>query len=154
MSLFQLLLVTSLSSTIAWIAYSWVCLLLNYLKARKVGIPIRVVLISHGNPFWILVDRKVVSLFKRLPFGNGNFTRYNWRGWEVEDRYRSHLEMGDVYMQVTPDKNWLYVCDPEALMDIFRRRSDFPRPLEIYGMSQFATDLSSPINYDRLHQRC
>ncbi|XXH03924.1 hypothetical protein Hte_010332 [Hypoxylon texense] len=99
MSLFRLLLVTSLSSAIAWIVYSWVCLLLNYLKARKVGVPIRIILISHGNPFWILVDRKVVSFFKKLPFGNGNFTRYNWRGWEVEDRYRSHLEMGDVYMQ-------------------------------------------------------
>lgn len=137
MSLSQLLLVTLLSSTTAWVAYSWICLFRNYIEARKVGVPIRVIPISHGNPFWMVVDRKILSLFKKLPFGNGNFTRYNWRGWEIEDRYRSHLEMGDVYVQVTPEKNWLYLCNPEALMDVFRRRSDFPRPLQIYGRSHF-----------------
>jgi hypothetical protein len=116
----------------AWVAYSWLCIFSNYLVARKVGVPLRVIPISHGNPFWMLVDRRVISFFKRLPWGNGNFTRYNWRGWETEDRARSHLEMGDVFMQVTSDKNWLYICNPDALVDVFRRRSDFPRPLEIF----------------------
>ncbi|KAI1760082.1 hypothetical protein GGR53DRAFT_104607 [Hypoxylon sp. FL1150] len=133
MSLFRMLIVFLLSSTVAWTIYSWSCLLRNYITARRVGVPIRVIPISHGNPFWMIVDRSIVSIFKRLPFGNGNFTRYNWRGWEVEDKCQSHLEMGDVYMLVTPVRNWLYLCNPDSLMEIFRRRSDFPRPLELYG---------------------
>ncbi|KAI0402659.1 hypothetical protein F4802DRAFT_617385 [Xylaria palmicola] len=86
----------------------------------------------------MIIDRRIIQYVRRLPLlGDRSFTRYNWRGWEVDDRCRSHLEMGDVYMQVTPGKNWLYLCDPETLLDVFRRRSDFPRPLEIYEGSQW-----------------
>lgn len=122
------------SLIIAWTIYSALCLLRNYSSARKLGLPIRVLPISHGNPFWMIVDSKVTSFFRRLPFGDNNFTRYNWRGWEVRDRHRSHLEMGDAYVQVTPGRNWLYLCNSESLLEVFRRRSDFPRPLELYGM--------------------
>ncbi|KAI1163350.1 cytochrome P450 [Nemania serpens] len=122
------------SLAIAWAIYSALCLLRNYSSARKLGLPIRVLPISHGNSFWMIVDRKVTSFFRRLPFGDNNFTRYNWRGWEVRDRYRSHLEMGDAYVQVTPGRNWLYLCSPESLLEVFRRRSDFPRPLELYDL--------------------
>ncbi|KAI0189453.1 cytochrome P450 [Astrocystis sublimbata] len=104
----------------------------NYLIARRIGLPIRVIPISHGNPFWMLVDRRVLALVKRIPLiGNSSFTRYNSRGWEVADRYYSHAEMGDAFVVVTPGRNWLYVADPEALVDIFRRRTDFPRCLEL-----------------------
>ncbi|OTB08909.1 hypothetical protein M426DRAFT_316209 [Hypoxylon sp. CI-4A] len=127
-----------------WIIYSWACLIQNYLRARRIGIPLRVIPISHGNPLWMVADKTVISLFKSLPFGNGNFSRYNWRGWEVEDKYQSHAEMGDVYMLVTPGRNWLYLCNPESLMDVFRRRLDFPRPLELYEMLNiFGPNLST-----------
>ena len=122
-----------ISSAVAWVVYSWIALLQNYNIARRIGIPLRIVPISHGNPFWMIIDKRIVSLLKRFPWSRGNLTRYNWRGWEIDDRCESHLEMGDVYMQVTPGKNWLYICDPATLMDIFRRRSDFPRPLELFG---------------------
>jgi hypothetical protein len=80
------------------------------------------------------VDKRFfIPLFERLPFGSGNFTRFNWRGWEFQDKFRSHAEMGDVFMVVTPGRNWLYVCNAEALTEIFQRRADFPRPLEIFG---------------------
>ncbi|KAI0487071.1 cytochrome P450 [Xylaria cf. heliscus] len=140
----SLVITVALSSAVAWIAYSWVCLLSNYLSARKLGVPIRVLPISHGNPFWMIVDRRVTSIFKHFPFGDNNFTRYNWRGWEVRDRYRSHLEMGDVYVQVTPGRNWLYLCSPESLLELLRRKSDFPRPLELYKLLDiFGPNLST-----------
>lgn len=122
------------TSLVAWWVYSWVCLFQNYLTARKIGVPLRVLPISHGNPFWMMADKKIIKLLKRIPFASGNLTRYNWRGWEIEDKCRSHLEMGDVYMHVTPGKNWLYVCNPDSLLEIFRRRADFPRPLKLFGM--------------------
>lgn len=106
----------------------------NYRAARTIGVPIRIIPISPLNPFWVLVDRRVLSFSRRLPFGDNSFTRYNWRGWEVEDRYRSHTEMGDIWVLVTPFKNWVYINDPEALMSVYRRGSDFPRPVFINGM--------------------
>ncbi|KAK0634375.1 cytochrome P450 [Bombardia bombarda] len=116
-------------------------LLRNYAAARTIGVPIRFIPISPLNPFWVLADRTVLSYVRRLPgpLGNNSFTRYNWRGWEVEDRYRSHQEMGDIWVLVTPFKNWIYVNDPDALKDIFRRGNDFPRPvfvteiLDVFG---------------------
>ena len=119
----------------AWIFYGWYCLLLNYLQARKIGVPLVILPISHENPLWMIVDKTFIPLFKSLPFGSGAFTRYNWRGWEFEDKNKSHLELGDVFIAVTPGKNWLYLCNAEALLDVFHRRADFSRPLELLGRS-------------------
>lgn len=110
-----------------------VFLLRNYQTARTIGAPIRIIPISPLNPFWVLLDRKILLFFRRLPFGDNSFTRYNWRGWEVEDRYRSHHEMGNIWILVTPFKNWVYINDPEALMSVFRRGAEFPRPVFVNG---------------------
>ncbi|KAG8161847.1 hypothetical protein KVR01_008834 [Diaporthe batatas] len=113
--------------------YSGVCLFRNYLRALKFGLPIRILLIDHVNPFWLVVDRKVVSLVKRLPFGLGNnsFTRYSFRGWEVPDRYSSHHEMGDAYVLVSYGYIWLYLADPDLVSDILRRANEFPRDTSV-----------------------
>lgn len=68
-------IVLSLGLSGIWLAYySWYCLLLNYLRARKISIPIRVIPISHENPLWMIVDKKIfIPLFERLPFGSRNF---------------------------------------------------------------------------------
>ncbi|KAI0475198.1 cytochrome P450 [Xylariaceae sp. FL0804] len=113
----------------AWAVDTGIRLARNYAAARTVGVPIRCIPISPLNPFWVLLDRKVLAALRRLPFGDNSFTRYNWRGWEIQDRYRSHHEMGDVWILVTPFKNWVYINDPEALMSVFRRGADFPRPV-------------------------
>lgn len=139
-------IVVLLSATVAWATYSVVCILINYRSARNIGLPIRILPISHGNPFWMIVDRKVTTVFRRIPFvGDNNFTRYNWRGWEVQDKCRSHLEMGDAYVQVTPGRNWLYLCNSGILLDVFKRRSDFPRPLELYRMYRTYQPFTFPL---------
>lgn len=117
-----------------WTSSSLFFLARNYIKATKIGLPIRVIPISHTNPFWMLVDRKIISIIKRLPFGNNSFTRYNYRAWELDDRCRSHRELGDAFVLVSPGRNWLYVANPDTLTEIFRRRADFPRCLELTGM--------------------
>ena len=130
MAAFRLPLLLFLLPT-AWVLYSWYCLLKDYLIARKTGIPLVVIPISHENPIWMIVDKKIfVPLFQSHPFGFGSFIRYNWRGWEFANKNRPHLEMGDVFVVVTPVRNWLYFCNAEALVDVFQRRTDFPRPLE------------------------
>ena len=105
-------------------------LLVNYRAARKTGLPLIVLPFDTGYPLWMIVDRKVVRLCRRLPFGSGTFTRFNCRGWEILDRYKAHEELGDAILFVTPGKNYLQLCDAEAVADIFHRRVDFPRPPE------------------------
>ncbi|KAK8059097.1 hypothetical protein PG996_009027 [Apiospora saccharicola] len=107
--------------------------------ARKIGIPIRVLFIASNNPFWMLVDSSVVNLVcKLLPcLRNSSFARYNWRGWEVQDKCRSALEMGTAWVLVTSNYNAIQLCDPDALMEVFRRKNDFPRPLHFYTASCF-----------------
>ncbi|KAI0141858.1 putative cytochrome P450 [Xylariaceae sp. FL1272] len=102
----------------------------NYSIARKIGIRFHVLPISHLNHFWMLVDRAVLRHVERI-FGKSTFTRYNWMGWELPDRYSSHHELGDVFMLVTPGRNWLYVGHPDVVVDVVRRRDDFPRCVEL-----------------------
>ncbi|KAI1145449.1 cytochrome P450 [Nemania diffusa] len=129
MAWLTLILATPATLVAVFVLSQALSLFRNYLDARTIGVPIRFVPISPLNPFWALVDKNVLPIFRRLPFGDNSFTRYNWRGWEIEDRYRSHQEMGDVWVLVTPLKNWVYVNDPEAIMSIFRRGAEFPRPV-------------------------
>ena len=72
----------------------------------------------------------VLSLF---PFGSGSFTRYAHRGWDIRDRAKTFLELGDAFILVTTGKNWLYICNAETLTELLQRRSEFSRPLEIMG---------------------
>ncbi|KAI4224912.1 MAG: hypothetical protein L6R36_004312 [Xanthoria steineri] len=121
-------------------------LLVNYTAARKTGLPLIVLPFDCGNPLWLIIDRKVAQLVRRIPFGPGTFTRFNWRGWEIWDRYRAHQQLGDAIFFVTPGKNYLQLCDAEAVSEIFQRRGDFPRPpestemLNIFGPNVGTTD--------------
>lgn len=116
-----------------WAAYCSACLFRNYQAARKTGLPIRVIPIDHTNPMWTLLDRKILYYIKKLPgvLGNNSFTRYNFRTWEIQDRFRSHHEMGDAFIIVTPWRNWFYIANPDIIMEIFRRRTDFPQCTEL-----------------------
>lgn len=107
----------------------------NYLAARKIGLPIRIILIDHTNPLWLLLDRTVLSAVKLLPLclGSNSFTRYNYRGWEVPDRYFSHHEMGDAFTLISPGNIWVYIADPDAVTDIWRRGKEFARDVSVTG---------------------
>ncbi len=92
------------------VAHSSISLARNYLVARRIGLPVRVIPFDHTNPLWLAVDRKVLSYVKRLPgfLGDNSFTRYNFRAWEMYDRLRPHQEMGDAFIIVTPARIWFY----------------------------------------------
>ncbi len=92
------------------VVHSTISLARNYLVARRIGIPIRVIPIDHTNPLWLVVDRKVLAYVRKLPgfLGDNSFTRYNYRTWEMHDRQRPHEEMGDAFVIVTPARIWFY----------------------------------------------
>ncbi|KFA54599.1 hypothetical protein S40293_02257 [Stachybotrys chartarum IBT 40293] len=121
---------------LSWMLWSACTLYINYCEARKLQVPIRIIPIDHLNKLWLLIDKPVTSAVRRLPgwLGQNNFTRFNYRGWHERDGLKSHTEMGRVFVLVTPARNWLYLADPDALMDMYRRGRDFPRWTEITKM--------------------
>ncbi|KUJ15990.1 cytochrome P450 monooxygenase-like protein [Mollisia scopiformis] len=119
---------------LAWIIYVLYCLTVNFIKAKKTGLPLVILPIDCGNPLWMSIDTRVLPYFRRLPFGTNNFTRFNWRGWEIQDRYRAHQELGDAFIFVTPGKNWLQICNAETISEIFARKAEFTRPTEMLEM--------------------
>lgn len=130
--------VTLIMLVVSWIIYCAYCLALNYRIARKVGVALIVILISLDNVVWIIIEKYFIPLFKRLPFENGIFTRVNRHDWQANDYDKAHLNLDDAFITVTPEKNWLYVCNAETLTEILRRGSNFPRALEIVGEIVFA----------------
>ncbi|KAK3293112.1 putative cytochrome P450 [Chaetomium fimeti] len=145
MALFWVLLSPALVAAIL-VVHSGVSLARNYLVARRIGLPVRVIPIDHTNPLWLAVDRKVLSYVRKLPgfLGDNSFTRYNFRTWEMYDRLRPHQEMGDAFVIVTPARIWFYLASPDGLMDCFRRRADFPRCVEMTEiLNVFGKNLST-----------
>lgn len=118
---------------LGWTLYVLYGLKTNYDDARRTGLPVIVLPVDSANPLWMVIDRKVAQFVRRIPFCSGNFTRFNWRGWEILDRYKAHQQLGDALLFVTPGKIYLQLCDAEAVSEIFQRRTDFPRPPEATG---------------------
>ncbi|PQE23105.1 cytochrome P450 protein [Rutstroemia sp. NJR-2017a WRK4] len=117
--LFLLGFLVLFSGYIFYLLYS---LALNYYRIKKAGLPIVILPINCGSPLWMSIDTTLLPLFEHLPFGVKNFTRFNWRGWELKDRYKAHQELGDIFVFVTPGKNWLQLCNAEAVTDVLTRK--------------------------------
>ena len=130
---YPLFVIVPLAFSLGVIFYVLYGLFVNYAAARKTGLPLIILPFDCGNPAWLIIDRRIVQLIRRIPFCSGTFTRFNWRGWEIWDRYKAHQELGDAIFFVTPGKNYLQLCDAEAVSDIFQRRADFLRPPESTG---------------------
>lgn len=121
---------------IGFTLYSTLCLLRNYLAARRLGIPIRIIPIDHLNPAWALASQRIVVLLRRLPAGLGdnNITRFNYMGFEIPLRAKAHKELGDVFALVSPDRIWVYVGEPSLVSTVFKRHSDFPHDSDLTAM--------------------
>lgn len=124
---------------ISWVAWTAYRLASNYAVAHHVGVPLIVVPVNPESPVWMLVSDYlwpyIDCVLSWIPFGSESFTRYAHRGWDVHDRAKTFLELGDAFILVTTGKNWLYICNADTLMELLQRKSEFRRPLEIMGKS-------------------
>ncbi|KAF2248737.1 cytochrome P450 monooxygenase-like protein [Trematosphaeria pertusa] len=128
----------------------------NYRAAQSVGLPIIFLPISLTNLLWMMLVRHVIPLLERVPFGSGYFTRFCYTGWEFKDKSRAHVEFGDAFITVTPGKNWVYLCNAEAVSDVLRRerQGEFERPVEMLAMLDvFGPNLSTVHGRDWQRQR-
>lgn len=130
-----------LSAPATWFLYNLYCLLINYRRASRLGVPTICVLISPDNPLWIALQTSFSSFFRHIPLDYLSFTKYSRCGWEFHDRYQTHQRLGEAWILVTPNRNWLYVSQAEAANDILRRSHEFvhpcwmTEPLNVFGPS-------------------
>ncbi|TEY71422.1 hypothetical protein BOTCAL_0093g00160 [Botryotinia calthae] len=135
---------------VSWSVRNSYRLYLNYVQAKKTGVPLVILPISPQNPMWMLLADIIVPVFQRFIIAqHWPLIRYGRRSWEFKDKARVHLELGEIFMMVTPDKNVLYICDAETLMEIIQRRNEFKRPREVLEMlNVFGPNISNVADED------
>ncbi|MCJ1334603.1 hypothetical protein MMC10_011315 [Thelotrema lepadinum] len=106
----------------------------NFDRVKHLNIPKVYNPLCPSNILWLLLQPALLPLLQLLPYDTRKWLRYSKWGWEYEDRYQTHAELGDVWMQVTPSMNWVYVADANLVNEIFHRREDFRRPRQLYSM--------------------
>ncbi len=122
----------------ALLAWTIVSIISNYVAARKIGLPVIISPVSPLNPLWILTYRAFPYVLKlrRLPFGLGQWARCTFLGWNFNEKYALHDELGPVFVIVTPGGNEVTVADPQAADSVLAHRKEFIKPAAMYGMEQ------------------
>lgn len=127
------------SAPAVYFLFNLYCLLINYGRASRLGVPTICVLISPDNPLWIALQTSFSSLLRHIPLEYLSLTKYCRLGWEFHDRYRTHQRLGDAWVLVTPNRNWLHIAQAEAANDVLRRNHEFvhpcwmTEPLNVFG---------------------
>jgi cytochrome P450 len=134
-----------------WVGWTALCLANNYRRARKLGFPIVLLPISSMNILWIVIQPAVISLVERI-FGTSSFTRFAPRDWHFREKAYPHIEFGDAWALVTPGQIWFNVADPDAITDIFQRRTQFIRPVELYQMLKLFGRNASTVSWTEWKQ--
>lgn len=120
-----------LGSVLAYVGWTITCLEANVRKARRFKVPIVRLPVDVNNIFWILLQPHVWKILDRLPFewlSYPRFLRLSRRGWYFAERAELHVDLGRVWVLVTPMAINLHFADPDTMHDIMTRRGDFQRP--------------------------
>ena len=87
---------------------------------------------------WIVFEPFVFHILESLPFRLGNFSCYGRRGWHFHEKAASDIDLGDAWTLVTPRETFLHICDPDAINEVFTRRQDFVRSIQLYNKRQLS----------------
>lgn len=138
--------ITFLALPLALLVWSARALAANHAAAKKTGFPTLVRWITPTNPLWMFYGNSIIAASRFFGIRTSTFPRYYLFGWEGNEQYKAHLELGDIFMLVTPGRNWVYICNAESVYEILQRRSDFRRDikqmsvLNVYGKNLSTTD--------------
>ncbi|KAF1977363.1 cytochrome P450 monooxygenase-like protein [Bimuria novae-zelandiae CBS 107.79] len=121
------MVVLFLTFYLIWSAY---CMVVNLVRAKRIGLPILIRYIAPTNPLWIVAGNSVITICRWMPFGIGYFTRFYATGWASNDRHKVHVDLGDAFVLVSPG---------EILkqMKTFRRDVRMVQMLSVYEENVF-----------------
>jgi len=137
------LLLFSITALLAW---PFVNLLRLYLKARKIGLPIRITPIPSQNLIWLLTQKTIEPILRPIAFGPLRFFQYSSFSWPYTDRGRLHQRLGPALIIVSPAGIQISIADPQACEDLLTRRREFGKnpafgkALNIFGPNLVTAD--------------
>ncbi|EXJ66173.1 uncharacterized protein A1O5_10789 [Cladophialophora psammophila CBS 110553] len=105
-------------------------LVVNYLRARKLGIPIVVLPFSWQDEWWVIVYPYLRRL-RDVP-GIGYIFLFSYHSWQQDQRYRAHRAYGDVFAIVSPNKTEIEVNDPVMAVELQTQYKTWIKPQPIY----------------------
>ncbi|KAL1852810.1 hypothetical protein Daus18300_012054 [Diaporthe australafricana] len=129
-------------SALAYFGWSIISLERNVRKARSLNVPIVRLPIDPVNFLWVFLQGHVWNVLDRLPVAWSSWPdsiRFSYRGWQFREKSSPAVRFGPIWALVTPVTFYLQFTDPDAINELFSRRSDFIRPvknyklLEVYG---------------------
>jgi hypothetical protein len=116
----------------------------NYMKARKIGLPIVITPVVSLNPFWMLVTPLIAPLTSRLPGFLGEFMNYGRFTWYFQTKARILRRLGPAFIIVNPGGIRIVLGDGSAVENLLSRRNDFPKPAAYYhALDLFGENLDS-----------
>ena len=121
------------SVPLVWLCFTAYRLFRNHQRALKLNVPIVYALISSDNPIWIAFQTAFPFIFDIISLDDIPSLRHSRLGWEFHDRSRTFERLGDVWVLVTPEKNWLYVAQADTAYEILSRGHDFERAVWMLG---------------------
>ncbi len=105
----------------------------NLAAAKKSGLPYVIVPFYQLNRLYQLSQIVVVPIVRKLPSSWIDLwfdLTLEW-GWHM--RYEPFKRLGsDTFMTVSPERNELFTADADVISQITTRKTDFPKPLEVY----------------------
>ncbi|KAK2593190.1 hypothetical protein QQS21_009119 [Conoideocrella luteorostrata] len=140
-----------LSSILAYVVWTLVCLESNVRKARAIGVPVIRLPVDTGNVLWMTLQPLIWNVLDRLPiswYSFPDFVRFSRRGWHFSDRSRTHVKLGPVWALVTPAAIQLHFADADAIREIFDRKEDFVRPIKEYKLLEIFGPCLSTAGWD------
>ena len=123
------------SILVAFLGWTTVSIISNYIAARKVGLPLVISPVYPMNPFWIITYKlfPIILLLKNLPFGLGTWARCTYIGWQFHEKHDLHDELGPMFLIVTPGGNEVVVADAQVAHTVLSQRKEFIKPPIMYG---------------------
>lgn len=144
----QLLVGTAL----AYLIWSIICLEINVRKARALDVPVVRLPIDTNNIPWVILQPHVWKILDRLPIKWSSYPdviRFARRGWHFADKSETHVRLGPIWALVTPVAIYLQFADPDAIQEIFSRRTDFVRPIKEYSECMCRIARGNPLTRSR-----
>lgn len=123
-----------LSFVVAYVLWSLLCIFRNYRLAAKIGLPILVCPVNPMGPLWMFGKDFLIPILSSLPFELGEWAERTEIGWTFKSRFSAHAKYGEAFVIVTPGENEIVLAEPAAAEDVVRRRNDFIKNQDVYGM--------------------
>ncbi|EJD40944.1 hypothetical protein AURDEDRAFT_169922 [Auricularia subglabra TFB-10046 SS5] len=102
----------------------------NKQAAIASGLPYICVPVNTWSPLWQVLGPIFARICDRLPFQLGSWVQDVRPAWTQKNDL--HAKHGPVFMVITPWSMGVHVTDPDAVIDIVTRRTDFPKPSHLY----------------------